>query len=54
VSKESKPRDRYRQSIEAVRDRPLMFCNGCGYYPVTNQGQHRADCPRITANGDDR
>lgn len=43
MSKESKSRDRFRQSIEAVRDRPDTFCPGCGYYHVT-QGHHRTDC----------
>lgn len=43
MSKESKPRDRHRQSIEAVRDRPSEFCPGCGYSVVTT-GSHRADC----------
>ena len=43
MSKESKPRDRHRQSIEAVRDRPAEFCPGCGYNVVT-RGVHRADC----------
>ncbi len=43
MSKVSKPRDRHRQSIESVRDRPVEFCRGCGYFPVAN-GEHRADC----------
>jgi hypothetical protein len=43
MSKESKPRDRHRQSIEAVRDRPSDFCPGCGYFNVV-QGYHRPDC----------
>lgn len=43
MSKESKPRDRARQSIEAVRDRPVDYCRGCGYYLAAN-GAHRADC----------
>lgn len=51
MSKESKPRDRHRQSVEAIRDRPPMFCSGCGYYPVANDGAHRADCPRTVAVG---
>lgn len=50
MSKESKPRDRHRQSVEAVRDRD-GFCTGCGYYPATQNGEHRADCtlehPRV-------
>ena len=49
MSKESKGRD--RQSIEAVRDRPMMFCNGCGYFPVGNDGRHRADCTALKQNG---
>lgn len=43
MSKKSKPRDRHRQSIEAVRDRPREFCPGCGYHRVVT-GTHRADC----------
>ena len=43
MSKESKSRDRFRQSIEATRDRPGDFCTGCGYYRVVN-GNHRGDC----------
>lgn len=43
MSKESKSRDRFRQSIEAARDRPDEFCPGCGYYRVAN-GRHRTDC----------
>lgn len=44
MSKESKSRDRFRQSIESARDRPNDFCPGCGYHPVVNGGQHRTDC----------
>lgn len=43
MSKESKPRDLFRQSIEAVRDRPDAYCPGCGYYRVAI-GEHRGDC----------
>lgn len=43
MSKVSKPRDRFRQSIEAVRDRPEDYCPGCGYYRHS-AGAHRADC----------
>lgn len=43
MSKESKSRDRFRQSIEAIRDRPNDFCPGCGYYRANND-HHRADC----------
>lgn len=46
MSKESKPRDRHRQSIESVRDRPITFCPGCGYYRVAT-GEHRTDCTAI-------
>ena len=40
ISKESKSRDRFRQSIEAVRDRPETWCPGCG----TCSDEHRPDC----------
>lgn len=43
MSKESKPRDRYRQSIESVRDRPTAYCPGCGYFRSANS-HHREDC----------
>lgn len=46
MSKESKPRDRHRQSIEAIRDRPHEYCIGCGYHPVTHRAEHRPDCTR--------
>ncbi len=45
MSKTSKPRDRFRQSIEAVRDRPVDYCIGCGYY-LSAMGFHRADCTK--------
>jgi hypothetical protein len=43
MSKESKSRDRFRQSIEAARDRPDDFCPGCGCHVIVT-GEHRADC----------
>lgn len=43
MSKESKSRDRFRQSIEAAQDRPVDYCVGCGYANAVN-GSHRADC----------
>jgi len=44
MSKESKPRDLWRQVFEAAQDRPDTWCKGCGYYPVVHDGTHRADC----------
>lgn len=44
MSKESKSRDRWRQSIEAARDRE-GFCTGCGYYHAAH-GTHRDDCTK--------
>ena len=46
MSKESKPRDRWRQLYQSAHDRPEAFCPGCGYYPAVNNGTHRADCTR--------
>jgi hypothetical protein len=46
VSKESKPRDLWRQLYAAAYTRPDAWCVGCGYYPVANGGAHRADCTR--------
>lgn len=43
MSKESKPRDRWRQLHAAAHDRPATFCAGCGYYNAVH-GHHRADC----------
>lgn len=46
MSKESKPRDLWRQVFACAHDRPDTWCVGCGYYRVV-RGVHRADC---TAN----
>lgn len=43
MSKESKPRDLWRQLDAAANDRPNDFCKGCGYYRHAN-GHHRDDC----------
>jgi hypothetical protein len=45
VSKESKPRDRWRQVFAAATDR-TGFCIGCGYHFAVHNA-HREDC---TAN----
>lgn len=42
MSKESKPRDLWRQVFAAATDR-RGFCVGCGYYHAVHH-QHRADC----------
>lgn len=44
MSKESKPRDRWDQVFTASRARSPHWCPGCGYHPVVNGGEHRADC----------
>ena len=44
MSKESKPRDRWSQVFYAAAGRPRGWCKGCGYWPVVNDGAHRADC----------
>jgi hypothetical protein len=44
MSKESKPADRWQQVFSAAADRPPDWCKGCGYWPVVNDGAHRADC----------
>jgi hypothetical protein len=46
VSKESKPRDLWRQLDAAGHDRPTDFCRGCGYYLAVN-GQRRGDCTAV-------
>jgi hypothetical protein len=50
MSKESKPRDLWRQHFEAAHDRHPDHCPGCGYYPVTHDGGHRADCTKVSSN----
>lgn len=42
MSKESKPRDRWRQLFAAATDR-AGHCSGCGYYLAAHK-KHRADC----------
>jgi hypothetical protein len=44
MSKESKPRDRWNQVYTAAHGRDPLWCKGCGYFPVANDGTHRADC----------
>jgi hypothetical protein len=44
MSKESKSRDRWRQLHASEHTRHPDYCKGCGYYAVTNNGHHRADC----------
>ena len=43
MSKESKPRDLWRQLYASAHDRPDTWCKSCGYYHVVH-GVHRADC----------
>ncbi|MBO0881919.1 MAG: hypothetical protein J2P17_16575 [Mycobacterium sp.] len=46
MSKESKPRDLWRQLYASAHTRADTWCIGCGHYRTVN-GQHRDDC---TAN----
>jgi hypothetical protein len=50
VSKESKPRDLWRQVFAAPADRPDTWCKGCGYYHVVH-GVHRDDCITVKSFG---
>jgi hypothetical protein len=43
MSKESKPRDLWRQVFETAHDRPATWCKGCGYFRVAHRF-HRTDC----------
>jgi hypothetical protein len=43
MSKESKPRDRWRQLGQTRYD---DWCTGCGLYAFVNGGHHRDDCTR--------
>lgn len=42
MSKESKPRDRWRQVFASATDR-TGHCHGCGYYLAVHNA-HRVDC----------
>ena len=44
MSKESKPRDRWRQRQAAANRYRWDFCQGCGYYYIANGNRHREDC----------
>lgn len=50
MSKQSKPRDRWRQLYADAHGRDPLWCNGCGYHRKVS-GIHRADC---TADVDER
>lgn len=53
MSKESKPRERWRRVMQAPRDRPNTFCKGCGYYHVV-YGVHRRDCTLKNTEGESK
>jgi hypothetical protein len=37
----------WAQIHETARDNHQLFCPGCGYHTVLNNGDHRDDCPTL-------